>query len=529
MAPARHLSRRLFADSRVRNLSFAAFFALIAYANVAGYRTSYPTVAGRIEFARAFGSNASVRLFYGRPYDLLSIGGYTAWRVGGTIAIVGGMWGILAAVRALRAEEDSGRQEIVMAGILARPLAYLAAIAAVAAGALILALALWLGLLAGRLPAGESALLAISALAPAAVFAGVGALASQLAPTRRLALEMSSAVLVLALVIRVIADTASSLQWMDWLSPLGWAEETRVFAGSRPVALLPSVAAAAVLLLISGAIARRRDIGSGLLASRDSAAPRSRGLSSPAALALRSEAGSLAGWILGTGFFALIVGLISTSVSSAGISGSLQQQLRKVADISITKPSGYIGLVFLFFVLAVSLFCCSQIAAARHEESEDRLETMFALPVDRSRWLSGRLALALAGALVISLAAGIFAWAGAAAQGADVRLASMLEAGLNCMPVSLLFLGIAALAFSLAPRASAGIAYGLVAVSFVWELFGPVLGAPRWLLELSPFEHVGLVPAQPLRGGAAAVMLALALLACAGSLWAFRRRDLIGS
>jgi len=102
MVPARELARRLLADSRVRNLSFALFFALIAYANVAGYRASYPTVAGRIEFARAFGSNASVRLFYGRPYDLLSIGGYTAWRVGGTIAIVAGMWGILAAVRALR-------------------------------------------------------------------------------------------------------------------------------------------------------------------------------------------------------------------------------------------------------------------------------------------------------------------------------------------------------------------------------------------------------------------------------------------
>jgi len=58
-----------------------------------------------------------------------------------------------------------------MAGILTRPRAYLAALAAIAAGALLLALALWLGLIAGRLPARESALLAISASAPAAVFA----------------------------------------------------------------------------------------------------------------------------------------------------------------------------------------------------------------------------------------------------------------------------------------------------------------------------------------------------------------------
>jgi ABC-2 type transport system permease protein len=330
-------------------------------------------------------------------------------------------------------------------------------------------------------------------------------------------------------VVRVIADTTSSLQWLNWVSPLGWVEETRVYAGARPAALLPSLAAALVLLAAAGAIARRRDIGSGLLPARDSAAPRMRGLSSPVGLALRGEAGSLTGWILATGFFALIIGLISTSVSSAGVSGTLQQQLRKVAAVSITQPAGYIGLCFMFFVLAVSLFCCSQIAAARHEESEDRLETMFSLPVDRSRWLMGRLALALAGALVLSLAAGIFAWAGAAAQGAGVGLASMVEAGLNCLPVSLLFLGVAALAFALAPRASAGVAYGLVAASFVWELFGSLLGAPRWIVELSPFHHVGLVPAQSLRAGDAAVMLAVAVLACAGSLWAFRRRDLIGN
>ena len=80
----------------------------------------------------------------------------------------------------------------------------------------------------------------------------------------------------------------------------------------------------------------------------------------------------------------------------------------------------------------------------------------------------------------------------------------MLEAGANCLPVALLFLGIAALAYALVPRASAGIAYGLVRVAFLWNLFGSLLGAPKWLVELTPFAHVGLVPgaAVPGDGGA---------------------------
>jgi ABC-2 type transport system permease protein len=196
--------------------------------------------------------------------------------------------------------------------------------------------------------------------------------------------------------------------------------------------------------------------------------------------------------------------------------------------VSIVKPSGYIGLSFLFFVLAVSLFCCAQVAAARHEESEQRLETLFSLPSARVRWLGGRLMLALAGALGISLLAGLMAWLGAAVQGANVSLPGMLEAGLNCLPISLLFLGLGALAFALAPRASAGIAYGLVAIAFVWDLFGGILGAPKWVLELSPFQHVGLVPAQAFKLDAALIMLALAALAAGAALWLFQRRDLAG-
>jgi ABC-2 type transport system permease protein len=528
VSAVRAIARRTLADSRVRNVSFSLLFALVAYANVVGYRSTYPTLKGRLAFAHAFGDNASVRLFYGKPYDLLTVGGYSAWRTGGLMSIFAAMWGLLAAVRALRAEEDAGRQELVLAGLLSRRDAYLAALAAIGAGAVALWLATFLGLLGARLPAGGSAYLALAIVAAALVFVGVGALASQLAPTRRLALELSSAALTLALLLRVIADTSSGMDWLRWATPLGWSEEMRPFTGSRPAVLLLPLGATALLLGAAGLISVRRDVGSGLLPARDSAPPRLRLLTSPTALALRGELGSFAGWLLGTGFFALIIGLISTSVSSAGISNKLQKQIEKLGAVQITKPSGYIGLCFLFFVLIVSLFSCAQLATARHEESEGRLETLFALPADRRRWLAGRLLLALAGAVAISLAAGLLAWAGAAVENADVSLGSMLEASANCLPVALLFGGLAALAFAVFPRASAGIGYGLVAVAFVWQLFGGLLGAPRWLLDVSPFQHVGLVPAQPFRTAAALVMLAIAAATGLVAVWRFTRRDLIG-
>ena len=78
----------------------------------------------------ASASNKAVELFYGSPHDLLTVGGYAAWRVGGIGALIAAIFGLLAAIRALRAEEDSGRQELVLAGAISRRTAYLAALAA---------------------------------------------------------------------------------------------------------------------------------------------------------------------------------------------------------------------------------------------------------------------------------------------------------------------------------------------------------------------------------------------------------------
>jgi len=118
---------------------------------------------------------------------------------------------------------------------------------------------------------------------------------------------------------------------------------------------------------------------------------------------------------------------------------------------------------------------------------------------------------------------------GAESGGVAISLGKLVEAGANCLPVALLFLGLAALAYATAPRASAGIAYALVTVAFLWNLLGSLLGAPKWLVEVTPFAHVGLVPAQPFRAGAALIMLGIAAASALAATWVFERRDLTGS
>ncbi len=222
------------------------------------------------------------------------------------------------------------------------------------------------------------------------------------------------------------------------------------------------------------------------------------------------------------------MGIISKSFSS-GLSESLRRQLEEARRRLARHPAGALAFYFVFFAVVISLFAGAQVVAARREEAEGRLETLFALPVGRARWLAGRLLLAAAGALALALVAGALAWAGAASQGAGVPLLRMLEAGANTLPAVCLFLGLAALAFALTPHATALAGYGVIVAALLWELVGGALGAPGWTLQLSPFHHLALIPLHPFRPLSAAIMLIAGVAAAAAAVRAFARRDLIGA
>ena len=117
-SPGVALFRRAFLDARKFAPSrFSYVFAVYSWLQSAGYHGAYPTHADRVAFAHSFAGNDAIRLFYGYPYDVVTVGGYSAWRVGGTLVIVEAAFGVLAAVRALRAEKDTGRTEITLAGV----------------------------------------------------------------------------------------------------------------------------------------------------------------------------------------------------------------------------------------------------------------------------------------------------------------------------------------------------------------------------------------------------------------------------
>ena len=225
-----------------------------------------------------------------------------------------------------------------------------------------------------------------------------------------------------------------------------------------------------------------------------------------------------------------VIGVISKSVSSVGISQSLRHALSELGAGSALTPTAYIGFSFSFFVVAVSALGVSQVAAARHEELEERLETILALPVSRRRWLGGRLVLGCLAVAAVALAAGAFTWLGAVTQdvsllvGEDARGRSQLPAGGDPVPGR---------SRRSPTRSSRARARASPTACWSWRTSGscsaPCSARRSWLVNATPFAHIGLVPAGSLRWGAAGVMLAIGLLAGTGALELFARRDLSGA
>lgn len=510
-------------------LIWGGVFGLMVWELVSQFSKEYPTAAARAMLVTTMGSNAGLQAIFGIARNIDTVAGYTAYHALGVLGIIGGVWGLLAATRLMRGEEEAGRWEPLLGGQTTRRRAAAGAMAGLGIGVL----TLWAVTAAVTVAVGRSygahfsvtasLFMAVAAVAATALFMAVGALCSQLAASRRQAAGLAAAVFGVAYLIRLIAYTSTSLMWLRWASPLAWVDELRPLTGSRPLALLPigvSVAALAALTII---LAGRRDLGASVLPASDTAAPRTRLLTGPLGLACRLARRGALGWLSGLAGGGLVLGLTAkgTETVFSSQSGGVIQKLGGTAG-----GAAYLGVAFLIITLVIAMAAAGQVAATRDEEAEGYLDHLLARPVARLPWLAGRFAVSVAVLAGAGLVAGLFTWVGAAATGAGLSFATLLTAGVNALPAAVFVLGTGTLVYGLAPRFAVVAAYGIVAWSFLVEIIGAGIGASRWLLDTSVLHHIARAPATAVRWDSAAILVAIGIAAAIAGAAAFARRDL---
>jgi ABC-2 type transport system permease protein len=486
----------------------------------------YDTQAALEQAGAAVNNTPSLVALYGLIYDPTSLGAVAMFKLGAFGGAIVAVFAILVVIRHTRAEEEAGRLELVGSAIVGRH-APLAAALVVAVGACLgLGLLTALGLIGSGLPAAGSLAFGLAWAGIGIAFAGVAAVAAQVTSSARAAIAMAMAFLGVVYVLRAVGDTTDggATSWLRWLSPIGWGQQVRAFAGDRwwllalPVLFFVAMSAVAYGLVV------RRDHGAGLLPDRLGPADAARTLSGPYGLAWRLQQGQFIGWLVAFTLLGLVFGNIATSVSGFTDSPAAKEMIQKLGGVQVLTDA-FMSTELGFMAVILSVYGIQVVLRLRSEESELRAEPVLATGVSRYSWASSHIVIALLGTTTIITAAGLAAGLSYAAQtGHSSDFGRVLLAALVRLPAVWVLAGIAAAAFGLAPRATVVAWAALVAFLLLGEL-GPLFELPQSVMNLSPYAHVPRLPGGSLT---ATPLVALALLAAVlvvGGLVGFRRRD----
>jgi len=363
---------------------------------------------------------------------------------------------------------------------------------------------------------------------PAAMFLAAGALAAQLASSRRQAAGYAAVALGACYALRLVADSGTSLAWLRWATPLGWVEELQPLTSPRPLALLPIVVLTAVLAGLAVYLAGHRDLASSVWPARSSTKARTWLLSGPTGLAARLAGPAAAAWAIAIAAMSLLEGFIAKQGGTAlTTSASVQRALARLGARG-GSAKAYLGLAFVVLAVMVAFVAAGQVSSARAEEADGRLDHLLVRPVRRSGWLAGRAGVGAALLVASGLLAGLFAWAGAASQSAGVGVGTLLEAGANVVPPSLCLLGLGLFALGAWPRAAGAVTYGLLAWSLLIEIAAGAVSSDHWVLDTSVFHQMASAPATAPDWASGAILVLVGAAATVLGAVALNRRDLAG-
>jgi ABC-2 type transport system permease protein len=326
--------------------------------------------------------------------------------------------------------------------------------------------------------------------------------------------------------LRLVADAGVGFHWLIWVSPLGWVEELQPLTSPQPLAFLPIIGFSTLLAIGAVSLAGRRDVGKSIVPDRVHARAHVRLLFSPTGLAIRMQRASVIGWWTSISLSALLFGLVARS-AGATLSGSTEEVFSKLGAAG-TGARAVLGACFLILAVLVAFLAAGQIAAARAEESDRRLDHILIGPVSRSSWLGGRLLVALVFLLVSGVAAGLSTWLGTASEHGGVSLTTLLGAGINLVPPAIVILGIGILVFGIRPRLTSIAVYGILGSSLLIVIVGGIGAINHWVLDTSVFHHMASAPAVPPNWKANGIMTAVGLACALVGGFAFSRRDIQG-
>ncbi|HSJ20571.1 MAG TPA: hypothetical protein VK964_08360 [Nocardioidaceae bacterium] len=385
-AGTRRLVRFALRRDRIRLTAWMLGITALSASTVGSFAGLYPTAADRAGTAATMDSPAGLAMTGPRHYLTdYNIGSMMGHQMLGFTAVLVALMSIFLLVRHTRAEEESGRAELLRATVVGHH-AHLAAALVVALAANVL-----LGLLIAVTHGGlgvdgvtwsGSMLYGAAHAAVGMTFAGVAAVTVQVMEHPRGASGSAAAVLGAAYVLRAVGDAGN--QTLSWISPIGWVQATYVYVDDRWWPLLLCVAATMLLAAAGFALSTRRDLGAGLRKPRAGHATASAALRRPLGFTLRLQRSVLIGFVIALALTGVSYGSFLADVDEmlANVEG-LDEAVAAMGGATLTES--FLSMVTIVMSIIASIFVVLAVLRARGEENAGRADPVLATKLTRTR------------------------------------------------------------------------------------------------------------------------------------------------
>jgi ABC-2 type transport system permease protein len=502
-------------------LGLAAMVAFSASAT----KDLYPSEESRIQASEAINATAALVALYGKVYDTTSLGALSLIKMTAFGAALVSIVFVFLVVRHTRTEEEAGRLELLSSGVIGRFAPLAAALLYALLGSVALGLLTAGGLIAVGLPASGSVAFGLAWGLSALVFAAAAGLAAQLTVSHRGAIGLGLAGIAFAYTLRAVGDLADGDPgWLSWLSPIGWSQQIRPFAGDRWwVSALPLVATI-VMVPIAFALRARRDLGSGIIPDR--LGPPTGRMSSVLGLTVRLQRAMLIAWLAGVVIMGFILGSVAQNVSSLLDSEQMRQFLELLGGKQAVVDA-FLAAEIAIFGIVIGGYAIASVSRMRAEETSGHAELVLSTATTRIRWALTGFAYALVASAVVLVIGGAAVGLGHGIAIGDVggQFVRMTGAALAHVPAVWVMAALVLLIFGWIPRA-VPLAWGLLVVFIVLGEFGALWKLPDWVLNISPFAHSPTLPGQAVEAGPLVGLLVVGAVIAAAGLVGWRRRDL---
>jgi ABC-2 type transport system permease protein len=476
---------------------------------------------------QALAENPAIRTLFGPPVALDDAGGFTVWRTGLPVLVLASVWILLAATRITRGEEDAGRWDLLLAGRLRTADVVSRCLATIAGSALVISVAVGASLIAaGTTPTG-AIVYAAAILGVTLTFGSAAVLAAQVMPTRSSAVGVVVGLLGVGLLVRMLADGVPRLAWAAWTTPFGLTARAAPYADNRVAPLFVLTGIPLVFAMAAFVTARRRDVGSGLVAMATRRPPRTALLGSIGGFAVRRAIRPTIGWAAGIAVYFVLIGALIASILEFLDKNPRFAELAGAAGFGgLNSANGFAAALFSVLAIPTGLYAATRLAAMVADEKGRRWTPVFAAPVSRIHLAVIEIGMATVGVVVLHATAALAIWAGAAITGAPLTIGAAMAGALNTAPIAWLAVGAAALAVGWLPSAVGAIGALPVVGGFLLNVITQGMQAPAWVVNLSPFVHVSAVPNLPPDWTTIATLMVIGVIMTAIGFAGYARRDL---